>query len=45
VGNFFQEEQERVKVDAQNDAEGDERIFDGKPRQAGSGEFLPLSAD
>ena len=32
-------------MDAEDDREGDERIFHGKPCEAVSGKLLPLSAD
>ncbi len=34
-----------MEVNAEDDGEGDERIFDGKPRETGSGEFALLTTD
>jgi hypothetical protein len=34
VGDFFQEEEEGVEVDAEDDGEGDERVFNGEEGEA-----------
>lgn len=45
MGDFFQEEEEGVEVDAEDDGEGDEGVFKGKPSETGSGEFALFSTD
>ena len=45
MGDFFQEEEKGVEVDAENDGEGDEGVFDGKPGEAGRAEFALLATN
>jgi hypothetical protein len=45
VGDFFQEEEEGVEMDSEDDGEGDEWVFKGKPCETGSGEFALLASD
>lgn len=45
MGDLFQEEEEGVEVDAEDDGERDERVFNSKPCEAGIGEFVLVTTD